>query len=139
MAEEEGFTVRDRRRRPPEGAEAPEAPGRAPVAGPGPEGGPAPAQARAPAEAEPPPEPLDLRAVFMMFASSALAGLGEAEDPVTGQRHVDLGQAEQAIDALILLRDKTEGNRTEEESAFLEDVLYDLEVRFVQATQALRP
>jgi hypothetical protein len=67
----------------------------------------------------------------MMFASSALIGLGEA-DPMTGEREVDLAQAREAVDILLLLRDKTEGNRTEVESRLLEDVLYDLEMRFLQ-------
>jgi hypothetical protein len=68
-----------------------------------------------------------------MFASSALINLGEAPDPATGERHVDLEQAQEAIDLLLLLRDKTQGNRTEEENRLLEQVLYDLELRFVHA------
>ncbi len=66
----------------------------------------------------------------MMFANSALSGLGEVADPVTGQRHIDLAQAEEGIDVLLLLREKTEGNRTAEESAALDDALYDLQMRF---------
>ena len=34
-----------------------------------------------------------------------------------------------------LVRAKPEGNRTEQESRFLEDVLYDLQMRYVQATR----
>jgi len=74
-----------------------------------------------------------------MFASSALIGLGDAVDPSTGERHVDLDQARDAIDVLALLRDKTAGNRTEEESHLLEQVMYDLQMRFVRATEAARP
>jgi len=40
----------------------------------------------------------------------------EAADPEAGERVVDLGQAKEAIDLLSLLRVKTEGNRTEQES-----------------------
>src|SRR5262245_25597777 len=76
----------------------------------------------------------DLEALFVMFASSALICLGEAPDPATGERQVDLDQAREAIDLLLLLRDKTEGNRTEHESRLLEQVLYDLQMRFVDAT-----
>ena len=60
---------------------------------------------------------------------------GEA-DPATGERQVDLAQAREAVDLLLLLRDKTEGNRTEQETRFLEDVLHDLEMRFVRAAAA---
>jgi hypothetical protein len=124
LAEEESFKVTDRRHRD--------------TVEPGPEttGRPASPQPGAQAAAPPPPprdapSGPDLSGLFMMFASSALIGLGEA-DPMTGEREVDLAQAREAVDILLLLRDKTEGNRTEVESRLLEDVLYDLEMRFLQ-------
>ena len=98
----------------------------------------------APAAAEPPQvSPVDLSpagerslaGLFMMLASSAVVALGEAPDPLTGQRQVDLAQAADAIDLLILLREKTEGNRSPEENRILEEVLYDLQLRYVHATR----
>ena len=98
----------------------------------------------APAAAEPPQvAPVDLSpagerslaGLFMMLASSAVVALGEAPDPLTGQRQVDLAQAADAIDLLILLREKTEGNRSLEENRILEEVLYDLQLRYVHATK----
>ena len=98
----------------------------------------------APAAAEPPQSsPVDLSpagerslaGLFMMLASSAVVALGEAPDPLTGQRQVDLAQAADAIDLLILLREKTEGNRSPEENRILEEVLYDLQLRYVHATK----
>jgi hypothetical protein len=135
MAEEETFKITDRRGRakdaaPPEPAAAgapaesvrsAEGPPSPAVPPPGPAGGPA-------------PKP-DLQGLFVMFASSALINLGEAPDPASGQRHVDLDGAREAIDVLLLLRDKTAGNRTEPESRFLEQVLYDLQIRFVSAAR----
>ena len=98
-----------------------------------------------PAPAAEPPQvsPVDLSpagerslaGLFMMLASSAVVALGEAPDPLTGQRQVDLAQAADAIDLLILLREKTEGNRSPEESRILEEVLYDLQLRYVHATK----
>jgi hypothetical protein len=70
-----------------------------------------------------------------MLASSALMNLGEAADPETGERVLDLGQAKEAIDLLSLLRLKTEGNRTDQESHLLEEMLYDLQLRFVRAAK----
>jgi hypothetical protein len=137
MADEaEGFTVRDRRRRPSDTDDVPAVP--PPLVAPERDAEPErPAASEAASSPAPEPSalPFDLRVLIMMFADSALLGLGEAADPATGQRHVDLAQAEEAIDVLILLREKTEGNRTPEESAALDDVLYDLEMRFVQLTQ----
>jgi Domain of unknown function (DUF1844) len=100
---------------------------------------PRPAPAAEPTHAAPP----DLGAVgersltglFMMLASSAVVALGDAPDPLTGQRQVDLAQAADAIDLLILLREKTEGNRSHEENRILEEVLYDLQLRYVHATK----
>jgi hypothetical protein len=98
----------------------------------------------APAAAEPPQvAPVDLSpagerslaGLFMMLASSAVVALGEAPDPLTGQRQVDLAQAADAIDLLILLREKTEGNRSPQENRILEEVLYDLQLRYVHATK----
>jgi Domain of unknown function (DUF1844) len=79
--------------------------------------------------------PSDLGALLMMFASSALINLGAVPDPETDQRRLDLGQAQAAIDVLLMLRDKTRGNRSEQESRLLEDILYDLQMRFVRAAR----
>jgi uncharacterized protein DUF1844 len=102
-----------------------------------------PASDSTPAPPEPPRgSPLDatagersLAGLFMMLASSAVVALGDAPDPLTGQRQIDLAQAADAIDLLILLREKTEGNRSAEENRILEEVLYDLQIRYVRATK----
>jgi len=62
--------------------------------------------------------------------------LGEAADPATGERVLDLEQAKEAIDLLALLRIKTNGNRTDQESHLLEEMLYDLQLRFVNAARS---
>jgi hypothetical protein len=120
------FKVTDRRRRVDD-----DEPARQPVPDP------------TPAPPEPPRgSPLDpvagersLAGLFMMLASSAVVALGDAPDPLTGQRQIDLAQAADAIDLLILLREKTEGNRSAEENRILEEVLYDLQIRYVRATK----
>ncbi len=79
--------------------------------------------------------PPSLSELFIMFASTALINLGEAPDPAAGSRHMDLEQAQGAIDMLLLLREKTRGNRTEQENRLLEEILYDLQMRFVRAAR----
>lgn len=109
-------------------------------------GGDAPSPA-APAPA-PPPSPVppfgaptgeesdrSLVGLFMMLASSALMALGEVADPATGQRQWDLPGAADIIDVLVLLREKTEGHRTAEETQTLDEVLYDLQLRYVGARE----
>ncbi|MBI2217367.1 MAG: DUF1844 domain-containing protein [Candidatus Rokubacteria bacterium] len=81
----------------------------------------------------------DLTGLFVMLASSAAMALGEAPDPMTGEVHRDLGQAAELIDLLVLLREKTEGRRTPEETEVIEEVIYDLQMRYVAATRPSGP
>ena len=78
----------------------------------------------------------DLSGLFIMLTGWALIGLGEAPDPGSGERRPDLPQARQAIETLRLLREKTEGNRTESESGLLEELLYDVQMRYVRIAKA---
>ena len=80
------------------------------------------------------PGSVELQDVFWMFANSALVNLGAAPDPASGEQSLDLEQAREAIDVLVLLRDKTAAHRTDEESQLLEQLVYELQMRFVQAT-----
>jgi hypothetical protein len=114
---DEGFKVTDRRRR----ADEPAAPASPPPAGPAPAATEGASRSLAP--------------LFMMLASSAVVALGDAADPVSGERVRDLPQAAELIDLLILLRERTEGRRLPEESQVLEEILYDLQLRYVTATR----
>jgi len=133
MADEQPFRVTDRRRRDDDAPEAP-APSAQPDPAPPIQGSPAPSSGSPPPPDAPAGGP-DLQGLFIMLASSALVNLGEAADPATGERIVDLEQARDAVDLLVMLRTKTEGNRTAQESHLLEEILYDLQVRFVRAAK----
>ena len=119
---DEGFRITDRRRRTDAEPIRADAGLAAPSSGP-----------EAPSGAAPDPG-RSLAGLFVMFASSALIALGESPDPLTGQVQTNLEQAGEAIDILALLREKTEGNRTPEETQLLEQLIYDLQLRFVRAT-----
>jgi len=80
--------------------------------------------------------PAELSALLVMFANSALVSLGVVAEPGAADPRVDLERARSAIDILLMLREKTEGNRTEPESRLLEEIVYDLQMRFVQAARA---
>jgi hypothetical protein len=54
-----------------------------------------------------------------------------------GQPRIDLLGARQAIDTLGLLQEKTKGNLTSTEEHFLQNVLYELRMAYVEVTQAL--
>jgi len=70
-----------------------------------------------------------------MLYSDAEVHLGQVPDPVTGRPQPDLGQARYAIDLLTMIKEKTEGNRTSEESAILDEVLTALRMGFVRASR----
>jgi hypothetical protein len=97
-----------------------------------------PKDAKSPPKPGPPPTPSgdrSLAGLFMMLASSAVVALGHAPDPLTGQRQTDLVQAADAIELLVLLREKTEGNRSDEETRILDELIYDLQLRYVHVTK----
>lgn len=54
-----------------------------------------------------------------------------------GQPRVDLISARQTIDTLSLIWEKTKGNLTPAESAFLQNSLYELRMAYVEVTNAL--
>jgi hypothetical protein len=63
--------------------------------------------------------------------SSALMHLGVIEDPGTGKKIKNLPIAKQTIDILGMLKEKTQGNLTEDEAKMLKNMLYDLRMIYV--------
>jgi hypothetical protein len=76
---------------------------------------------------------------ILSLGTTAAVHFGDLPDPSTGERgETDLAGAAQMIELLSLLQAKTEGNLDPAESKLLEDLLYDLRMRFVQAQQQPR-
>jgi hypothetical protein len=74
-------------------------------------------------------------AFVISLASSAAMHFGDLQDPAGGSRaEPNLEGAKQMIDILALLEAKTKGNLTIEERQVLEQVLYELRMRFVEAS-----
>jgi hypothetical protein len=85
---------------------------------------------------EPHDPPLTFAAFVFSLASSAAIHFGDLPDPVTGSKaEPNLEGAAQMIEILTLLEEKTRGNLTAEEGQLLEQVLYELRMRFVEAKQ----
>jgi hypothetical protein len=76
---------------------------------------------------------IDLSTLVMSFATSAIVAMGKAPDPHSGQVFQDFAIAQQNIDIITLLHEKTKGNRTREEDNLFEGVLYELRMLFVEA------
>ena len=78
---------------------------------------------------------LTFSAFVFSLASSAAIHFGDLADPDTGGRSTpNLEAAGQMIDILALLEEKTRGNLTIEERQLLEQVLYELRLRFVEVS-----
>jgi hypothetical protein len=139
---EPGFTVVDRRRRGED--DPPSDPSPAPVAEPTRPAAPPPPEAAATGPAGSPmgrpggPPRADLTSLLVMLYGDAMANLGQAPDPVSGQPHIDLDQARFAIDLLAMLQEKTRGNRTPDESAVLDEMLSSLRMGFVRLSKGRR-
>ena len=77
---------------------------------------------------------LTFTAFVLSLASTAAIHFGDLPDPVTGKPiEANLEGAAQMIEILALVEQKTKGNLTAEERQFLEQVLYELRLRFVEA------
>lgn len=68
------------------------------------------------------------------ISTSALIQLGEIEDPVSQQTVKNLPLAKQTIDLIGMLKEKTKGNLTPDEGKLIENILFDLRMRYVKAT-----
>ena len=77
------------------------------------------------------PFKLDFSTFIMSLTSSAFYHLGDIADPETGKTETNLPAVQQTIDMLIMLREKTNGNLSEEESKLLEQLVYELQMKFV--------
>ncbi len=73
-------------------------------------------------------------AFMLSLATTAAVHFGDIADPSTGQRmEPNLIGAGQMIEIIAMLQEKTEGNLSEPEAKLLEDLLYELRMRFVDA------
>jgi hypothetical protein len=73
---------------------------------------------------------------ILSLGTTAAVHFGDLADPMTGEPgEPDLVAASQMIDLLALLQAKTQGNLDPAEAKLLDDLLYDLRMRFVQAQQ----
>jgi hypothetical protein len=85
--------------------------------------------------AEIPPEASSFTAHVFQVATAALVYMGAAQVPGAEKVEKNLPLAKLTIDTLDMLKAKTDGNRTPDETALLDDLLYQLKLAFVQAKE----
>lgn len=72
---------------------------------------------------------------ILSLSTSALVHLAELPDPISNEKKVNLPLAKQTIAIIEMLQKKTKGNLTEEEGQLMEDLLYDLRLKYIQAAK----
>lgn len=73
-----------------------------------------------------------LSTLILSIASSAAMSLGLAPQPGTDKVEKNLELARFNIDLLLVLKQKTVNNLSDDEKRFLESVISDLQLKFVQ-------
>jgi hypothetical protein len=90
------------------------------------------AETKRPAAAAPPLPTPDLIFLASSIYLQAMVALGLLPNPMAeNKRVVQLDQAKHAIDTLEVLFDKTEGNRTADETAAIDDMLHQLRMAYI--------
>jgi hypothetical protein len=133
--EEKGFTVQDRRRFSPETGEARDTgPDRAAVDERPEQQAESGAKADSHEAKEALPE-INFSTFVISLSTQALMHLGEIANPLSGKEETDVSVAKQMIDIVGMLQEKTRGNLTDGEAKLIEDILFDLRMRYVEAVK----
>lgn len=73
---------------------------------------------------------------ILSLATTAAVAFGDIVDPNTGKRaEPNLPAAAQMIELIAMLQERTKGNLIEPEERLIDDLLYELRLRYVQAQQ----
>jgi hypothetical protein len=71
-----------------------------------------------------------LQLVFQ-YQTTAMIGMGKIKDPMTDKIERDLHSAKFSIDMLDMLKNRTKGNLDNDEEKFLDQILRDLKLNYV--------
>ena len=75
--------------------------------------------------------------LIYMFQMQTMVQMGKLANPMTQKIEQEMEAAQVTIDMLDMLKEKTKGNLSEEESKFLEQSLADLKLNFVEEKSKL--
>lgn len=77
-------------------------------------------------------ENINFLTLIASFTTSGMIGLGKIPNPMTNQIEKSLEQAKSAIDMLMMLKEKTKGNLTDQEERALTNSIADLQINYLQ-------
>jgi hypothetical protein len=75
----------------------------------------------------------------LSLSTSVMIHMGDIPDPVSGKKGEDLPAAKQMIDVLGIVKEKTRGNLQKEEEVLLQDLLYQLRMRYLEKIGQIKP
>lgn len=76
--------------------------------------------------------PASFSFIISMIATQGGIALGIVPSPMSGKTDVRPELGKHAIDTLVILEEKTKGNLTKDESQYLETVLHQLRMAYLQ-------
>ncbi|OHB79888.1 MAG: hypothetical protein A2W31_18325 [Planctomycetes bacterium RBG_16_64_10] len=79
--------------------------------------------------------PPSLEMLLTTLATEAMIALGQVPHPATGQQEIQLDQAKYFVDTIAMLREKTAGNLTADETTAVEGLLHQLRTAYLVALQ----
>ncbi len=78
---------------------------------------------------------INFSSFLMGLATQAMVCMGEIPNPVDNKTEKNFPVAQQTIDILSLLEEKTKGNLTEDESRLFSEILAALKLSYVKASK----
>ncbi len=82
--------------------------------------------------------PVDFGSFILSLSTTAFIHLGEVADPTGKEKKVNLEAAKQMVDIIQMLKEKTEGNLTQEESALIDNLLYELKLKYMAKAKLIK-
>ena len=74
---------------------------------------------------------VDFSSFIISLCTSVFIHLGEIPEPSNSKTSINLPLAKQTIDLIAMLKEKTQGNRTNEEDKLIDEMLYNLRMKFI--------
>lgn len=72
------------------------------------------------------------------LSMQALVSLGEIPNPLNNKKEKNLDHAKYMIDTLGMIKEKTKGNLTSDEEKILDNILYELRMKYLELTEKER-
>ena len=81
---------------------------------------------------------IDFSSFILSLSTQAMIHLGEIPNPITNKKEKELTLAKQTIDLIGMLKEKTKNNLTENEEQLIENLLYDLRIKYLNDIKETR-